>query len=160
MPPVPLTRAQMCVLNFFPLYCIDESAGEEGGEKKNGEWVQCNLQPSRQITFHLHITSKFLFACVSKSYVVGKGWFLLRFCEHEYNIIIIESLRHTWELNLEYLPMIDRPDHLLSLSNQSVIEIENRPSTEAFTHVKDIYRNLIIFVQWISCRIHWCWSLL
>ena len=37
MPPVPLTRAQMCVLNFFPLYCIDESAGEEGGEKKNGE---------------------------------------------------------------------------------------------------------------------------
>ena len=43
--------------------------------------------------------------------------------------------------------MIDRPDHLLSLSNQSVIEIENRPSTEAFTHVKDIYRNLIIFVQ-------------
>ena len=43
--------------------------------------------------------------------------------------------------------MIDRPDHLLSLSNQSVIEIENRSSTEAFTHVKDIYRNLIIFVQ-------------
>ena len=152
MPPVPLTRAQMCVLNFFPLYCIDESAGEEGGEKKNGEWVQCNLQPSRQITFHLHITSKFLFACVSKSYVVGR-------------VISLEVWEHYWKfetyLRIEFgIPMIDRPDHLLSLSNQSVIEIENRPSTEAFTHVKDIYRNLIIFVQWISCRIHWCWSLL
>ena len=43
--------------------------------------------------------------------------------------------------------MIDKPDHLLSLSNQSVIEIENCPSTEAFTHVKDIYRNMIVLMQ-------------
>ena len=49
MPPVPLTRAQMCVLNFFPIYCIDESAGEEGGEKKNGEWVQCTI--SEKVVF-------------------------------------------------------------------------------------------------------------
>ena len=116
-PSVPLTRAQMCVLNFFPLYCIDESAGGEGGEKKNGEWVQCNLQPSRQITFHLHITSKFLFACVSKSYVVGR-------------VISLEVWEHYWKfetyLRIEFgIPMIDRPLHLLSLSNQSVIEIEN-----------------------------------